>query len=115
MAYNRALFAQVLQSVACNAMHRVEQRCARWLLMTHDRAETDTFDLTEEFLAEMLAVRRASVNAVGNSFQKDGLIRYTRGKITILDRARLEAASCEGYGIVRRAFEQLLPHPGHKN
>src|SRR5262249_51857789 len=91
LAYTRALFAQVLQSVACNATHSVEERCARWLLMTHDRAATDTFELTQEFLAVMLSVRRASVNIVGNAFQKAGLIRYSRGKITILDRAGLEA------------------------
>jgi CRP-like cAMP-binding protein len=111
LAYTRALFAQVLQSVACNATHGVEQRCARWLLMTHDRAEADTFELTQEFLAVMLSVRRASVNLVGNKFQKAGLIRYSRGKITILDRAGLEAASCECYGIIRRVFAQLLPYP----
>lgn len=111
LAYTRALFAQILQSVACNATHSVEHRCARWLLMTHDRAEADTFELTQEFLAVMLSVRRASVNQVGNMFQKAGLIRYSRGKITILDRAGLEAASCECYGIIRRVFEQLLPYP----
>jgi CRP-like cAMP-binding protein len=111
MAYARALFAQVLQSVACNAMHNVEQRCARWLLMTHDRAAADSFELTQEFLAAMLGVRRASVNVVGSAFQKAGLIRYSRGKITILDRAGLEAASCECYGIIRRVFAQLLPYP----
>jgi CRP-like cAMP-binding protein len=111
MAYARALFAQVLQSVACNATHSVEQRCARWLLMTHDRAEADTFELTQEFLAAMLGVRRASVSAVGGAFQKAGLIRYSRGKIIILDRAGLEAASCECYDIIRRVFAQLLPYP----
>jgi CRP-like cAMP-binding protein len=115
LAYTRALFAQVLQSVACNATHNVEQRCARWLLMTHDRAEADTFDLTQEFLAVMLSVRRASVNVIGKTFQKRGLIRYSRGKITILDRASLEAASCECYGIVRRVFAQLLPYPQLKH
>jgi CRP-like cAMP-binding protein len=115
LAYTRALFAQVLQSVACNATHNVEQRCARWLLMTHDRAEADTFELTQEFLAVMLSVRRASVSVVGNAFQKRGLIRYSRGKITILDRASLETASCECYVIVRRVFEQLLPYPQHKD
>src|SRR5262249_22719211 len=114
MAYTRALFAQVLQSVACNATHTVEERCARWLLMTHDRAEADTFELTQEFLAVMVCVRRRRVNLVGRTFQKAGLISYSRGKITILDRAGLEGASCECYGIVRQVFEQLLPHPGTK-
>ena len=109
MAYTRALFAQVLQSVACNAMHGVEERCARWLLMTHDRAEKDSFVLTQEFLAEMLGVRRASVNLVGRAFQKAGLIRYARGTITILDRAGLESVSCECYAKIQRVFAQLLP------
>jgi len=115
MAYTRALFAQVLQSVACNAMHNVEERCARWLLMTHDRAETDSFVLTQEFLAEMLGVRRASVNLVGRAFQRAGLIRYTRGTITILDRAGLESVSCECYAIIQRVFAQLLPTAGLKH
>jgi len=109
MAYMRALFAQVLQSVACNAMHSVEERCARWLLMTHDRAETDSFLLTQEFLAEMLGVRRASVNLVSRAFQRAGLVRYSRGTITILDRAGLESVSCECYAIIQRVFAQLLP------
>jgi Mn-dependent DtxR family transcriptional regulator len=79
--------------------------------MTHDRAAADTFELTQEFLAAMLGVRRASVSAVGGAFQKAGLIRYSRGKIIILDRAGLEAASCECYDIIRRVFAQLLPYP----
>ena len=83
--------------------------------MTHDRAATDTFELTQEFLAVMLSVRRASVNIVGNAFQKAGLIRYSRGKISILDRAGLEAASCECYGRIRCVFEQLLPYPQQKH
>jgi CRP-like cAMP-binding protein len=115
MAYTRALFAQVLQSVACNATHSVEERSARWLLMTHDRAETDSFELTQEFLAEMLGVRRTSVNIVSRLFQKAGLIRYSRGVITILDRKGLESISCECYGLVRAVFEQFLPRPGLKH
>jgi CRP-like cAMP-binding protein len=114
MAYTRALFAQVLQSVACNAMHNVEERCARWLLMTHDRADTDSFELTQESLADMLGVRRASVNVVASSFQKAGFIHYNRGIVMILDRPGLEAVSCECYALVRRVFEQLLPDPGHR-
>jgi CRP-like cAMP-binding protein len=109
MAYVNALFAQVLQSVACNASHSVEERCARWMLMTHDRAGTDTFDLTQEFLAEMLGVRRASVNLVSRTFQDTGIIRYSRGRITVLDRAGLEAAACECYGVIERRFARLMP------
>jgi CRP-like cAMP-binding protein len=115
LAYNRALFAQVLQSVACNAMHNIEERCARWLLMTHDRAEADSFGLTQEFLAEMLGVRRASVNLVGRSFQRAGLIHYSRGCITVLDRPGLESVSCECYRTIRQVFEQFLPDPVSKN
>lgn len=114
-AYAKAFLAQVLQSVACNATHTVEQRCARWLLMTQDRAEADTFVLTQEFLAVMLGVRRASVNSVSHSFQETGLIRYSRGKITILDRAGLAAASCECYEVVKRVFEQVLPYQSKKS
>src|SRR5262249_12624129 len=115
MAYTQALFAQVLQSVACNATHNVEERSARWLLMTHDRAETDSFELTQEFLAEMLGVRRTSVNLVSRAFQKAGIIRYSRGVITILDRPGLESISCECYSRVRAVFEHLLPRPGLKH
>jgi len=115
LAYTRALFSQVLQSVACNATHSVEERCARWLLMTHDRAETDSFELTQEFLAEMLGVRRSSVNLASSAFQKDGLIRYSRGVITILNRTGLESVSCECYGLVRGIFKKLLPDPALKH
>lgn len=109
-AYAQAFFAQLLQNVACNAAHVVERRCARWLLMTHDRSEGDSFALTQEFLAQMLGVRRSTVTVVARALQKAGLIRYHRGAITVLDRPGLEAAACECYRIVRDRYEQLLPH-----
>lgn len=113
-AFNRALFVEIMQSVACNALHNVEQRAARWMLMTQDRARSDSFMLTQEFLAEMLGVRRATVNIVSNSLQQQGVISYHRGLITITNRQELERISCECYSVVREIFEQVLtPHINH--
>jgi len=97
--YNHALFGIVTQSTACNAIHSVEQRLARWLLMAQDRMDAKTFPLTQEFLAMMLGASRPMVTIVAGTLQKAGLITYHRGQITIVDRERLEAASCECYGI----------------
>ena len=98
--YTQALFNQVAQTTACNRVHLVEQRCARWLLQTHDRVGSDQFLLTQEFLAQMLGVRRSGVSAAAGSLQKAGLIRYARGRITVLDRPGLESAACECYGVI---------------
>lgn len=106
--YVNAFLTQVTQSVACNTFHSVEQRCCRWLLMTHDRVQTDQFRLTHDLLAQMLGVRRASVTVAARKLQKAGLIRYIHGKITVLDRAGLESASCECYRVVRADFDRLL-------
>ena len=106
--YTQALLSQVAQSSACNCVHTIEQRCARWLLQTHDRVGSDHYPLTQEFLAQMLGMRRSSVSQAAGGLQKAGLIRYVRGRITVLDRAGLEAASCECYAIIRREFERLL-------
>ncbi len=106
--YTQALFNQIAQSAACNRLHSIEERFCRWLLMTHDRVESDTFPLTQEFLAQMLGVRRASVNTVASIIQRAGLIQYSRGKMTILDRVSLEASSCECYGIVKAEFDRLV-------
>ncbi|MBX9584407.1 MAG: Crp/Fnr family transcriptional regulator [Gemmataceae bacterium] len=103
--------AVAAQGVGCNRLHGIDERCARWLLMTHDRVGTETFTLTQEFLAQMLGVRRASVTVAAGMLQQAGIIRYTRGKITVLDRDRLEAASCECYRAVRAEYDRLLP-PG---
>jgi CRP-like cAMP-binding protein len=108
--YTQALFNQVAQTTACNRVHLVEQRCARWLLQTHDRVGSDQFLLTQEFLAQMLGVRRSGVSAAAGLLQKAGLIRYARGRITILDRAGLESAACECYGVIKREFDRLI-HP----
>ena len=109
LAYARTFLAQVLQSVACNAMHSVEERCARWLLMCRDRGDGDRFLLTQEFLAEMLGVSRASVNLVARTLQTAGLIRYSRGGITIVDRHGLEDCACECYRVVREVYDATLP------
>lgn len=106
--YTQALFAQIAQGVVCNRVHSIDERCARWLLMTHDRVDGDTYLLTQEFLAQMLGVRRASVTVAAGILQKAGFIDYSRGKITIVDRAGLEGATCDCYWIVRHEFERLL-------
>jgi CRP-like cAMP-binding protein len=106
--YTQAMLIQVAQSSACNCAHTIEQRCARWLLQTHDRVGSDEYLLTQEFLAQMLGVRRSSVSQVAGGLQKAGLIRYVRGRITVLNRAGLEATSCECYGFIRGEFERLL-------
>lgn len=106
--YTQALIVQIAQGNACNRMHSVEERCARWLLLTHDRVNGDEFTLTQEFLGDMLGVRRASVNVVASIFQRAGLIRYSRGRITILDRTGLESAVCGCYFVIREEYERLL-------
>lgn len=95
--FAQALFAFVAQSTACNAVHSVEQRLARWLLMARDRMESDEFPLTQEFVAMMLGASRPTVTVVAGTLQKAGLIKYRHGHVTIVDRDNLEAASCECY------------------
>jgi CRP-like cAMP-binding protein len=106
--YSQALFEQVSQTAACNRLHALEQRCARWLLMTHDRVDGDELALTQEFLSYMLGVRRAGVTEACGTLQRSGLIRYRHGHITIVDRAGLEAATCECYAVAVTAYDQLL-------
>lgn len=109
--HNEALFGHAIQSVACNALHAVEARFCRWLLSCHDRIDSNTVSLTQEFLADMLGVQRTTVTAVAGSLQAKGLIRYRRGIVDILDRNGIEAMTCECYGAVRRSYERLLPDP----
>ena len=106
--YAYALLVQASQGTACNRAHAAEQRCARWLLQTHDRVEGDSFDLTQEFLAEMLGERRATVNRSATLLQQRGLIRYSRGHIEVLDRAGLEDAACGCYRYIRGVYEETL-------
>jgi CRP-like cAMP-binding protein len=107
--YADVLLAQTLQSVACNALHTIEERCSRWLLATQDRVPTRDLPLTQEFLAELLGVQRTTVSAAAQALQRRGLIHYRRGQITIADRAGLEEAACECYAAVEKHFRAVLP------
>jgi CRP-like cAMP-binding protein len=106
--YAHAFFNQVAQSAACNHFHSLEQRCCRWMLMTHDRMHSDEFLLTQEFLAMMLGVRRTGVSAAASTLQRAGLIRYKLGNVTIIDRHGLIRRSCECYGVSKKEFDRLL-------
>lgn len=106
--YAVCLFTLAAQCSGCNRVHSMEQRLARWLLMVHDRMPDDTFELTQDFLSQMLGVRRATVSETASQLQQAGIIAYTRGRVTILDRHGLENASCECYGIIESTFARLL-------
>ena len=108
LRYTQGFIIQISQTAVCNSLHSITERLPRWLLMCHDRARSDELPLTHEFLAEMLAVRRAGVTEAAGRLQGQGLISYQRGLITILDRAGLEAASCECYTEVKEEFRRLL-------
>lgn len=108
LRYAHAFFNQVAQSAACNHFHTLEQRCCRWLLMTHDRMPTDEFLLTQEFLAMMLGVQRTGVTKAAGALQRAGLITYNRGSVAILDRPGLKRLSCECYGVSKKEFDRLL-------
>ena len=108
LRYAHAFFNQVAQSAACARLHRVEQRCCRWLLMTRDRMPTGEFLLTQEFLGMMLGVRRTTVTEVMGALQKAGLIRYRRGHVSILDPEALRLRACECYDISKLEFDRLL-------
>ena len=99
--YSHALFAQVAQSAACVSSHVVDERLSRWLLMTHDHAPGDEFEMKHEFMATMLGATRSVVTRAAGRLQKEEMIRYTRGHVTVLDRGRLEATACECYGTVK--------------
>jgi len=105
--YSQGLLMLIMQSTGCMALHPVQERCCRWLLMTHDRVHHDEFHLSHEFLAMMLGSTRPTVTTVAGTLQKAGLIKYTHGRISILDRRGLEAASCECYATVRGHFDRL--------
>lgn len=111
LRYVHALFNQVAQSAACSHFHSIEQRCARWLLMTHDRMHSDEFLLTQEFLAMMLGVQRTGVSVAAGALQRSGLIRYSRGMVTMLDRRGLQRRACECYKVSKREFDRLLGEP----
>jgi CRP-like cAMP-binding protein len=106
--YMKALVGVIMQSTACNAMHSVEQRLARWLLLAHDRVGRDAFPLTQEFVAMMLGATRPTVTLVAGTLQRAGLITYHRGQLTIIDREKLESASCECYRATTRLLDGAL-------
>jgi CRP-like cAMP-binding protein len=108
LRYTQALYALTSQNVACHRLHHLEERLARWLLLVYDRVGSNQLQLTQEFIAEMLGVRRAGVTEAANRLQQAGLIRYSRGKITILNQQELEAASCSCYGIINSEYTRLL-------
>jgi CRP-like cAMP-binding protein len=107
--YADALLAQVMQSVACNALHSVEQRAARWLLAALDRAEAPTFHLTQQALADMLGVQRTTVTAVLAQLQSKGVIEYRRANVTVADRHGLQIAACHCHRAVQAHFDRVLP------
>ena len=106
--YAQAFMTQVAQSTACNRLHSAEQRLARWLLICRDRVGRDQLPITQETMALMLGVRRATVTEAAGSLQRTGVIRYRRGVVFVANRAGLEAAACECYAIVREEFDRLL-------
>ena len=108
MAFMESLFNFMGQSIACNRLHNLNERCARWLLSTQDRIERDEFYLTQEFLAMMLGTGRPAVTAAAGALQEAGLIRYHRGNLTIVDRAGLERAACECYRITARSLRRAM-------
>lgn len=108
LRYTHTLLTQVSQSAACNGFHKVEERLCRWLLISHDRVKSNTFYLTQEFLSQMMGVPRTSVTMIAGKLQGAGLISYRRGKIQIIDRKKLESASCECYRKVTDELRQYL-------
>lgn len=108
LRYVQALLTQVSQTAACNRLHRLEARLARWLLLVQDAVKAEELQLTQEFIAQMLGVRRTGVTEAAGALQQAGLIHYNRGKITILDRKGLEALSCECYRVIEDEYDRLL-------
>jgi hypothetical protein len=112
--YAQAFLREALQTAACNSVHMVEERCARRLLMSHDRSDDQAMTLTQEYLAETLGVCRSTVTLAASGLRRAGLIGYRRGTIRVLDRAGLEKVSCECYRVIRSQYERLLPRSGER-
>jgi CRP-like cAMP-binding protein len=108
LRYTQALLTQISQTAVCNRLHSIEQQLCRWLLLSHDRLQSDTLVMTHDLIANMLGVRREGVTHAAQRLQESGLIRYIRGTITILDRKGLEAAACECYQVVKNEYDRLL-------
>ena len=111
LKFTQALITQISQTAVCNLHHSVDQQLCRWLLMSLDRLPENRLQMTQELIANMLGVRRQGVTESAGRLERDGLITYSRGLITVLDRPRLEKRACECYAVVRRETERLLPHP----
>src|SRR5438270_13946745 len=110
LRYTQALITQMAQTAVCNRHHSVDQQLCRWLLLSLDRLSSNQLTMTQELIANMLGVRREGVTEAAGKLHKLGVIRYARGRITILDRPRLEARSCECYQVVKTEFDRLLPY-----
>jgi CRP-like cAMP-binding protein len=110
LRYTQALITQMAQTAVCNRHHTVDQQLCRWLLLSLDRLPSNELMMTQELIANMLGVRREGVTEAAGKLQAAGLIHYHRGKITVLDRPRLEQRVCECYGVVKREFDRLLPY-----
>jgi CRP-like cAMP-binding protein len=108
LRYTQALITQISQTAVCNRLHSVEQQLCRWLLLSHDRLDTNELVMTQELIADMLGVRREGVTVAAGRLQDDGAISYVRGRIQIVDRAKLEAAVCECYRVVKDEVDRLL-------
>jgi CRP-like cAMP-binding protein len=108
LRYTQALIAQISQTTGCNSLHTLEQRLPRWLLEAQDRVNSNELKLTQEFLSEMLGVRRAGVTQAAQKLQENGLIKYHRGRVQILDQGGLEEAACECFGTVKEEYDRLL-------
>jgi CRP-like cAMP-binding protein len=109
--YSIAFLQQANQNAACNRLHNVQQRMARWLLFTRDRVGRDEFEITQNFLAEMLGVHRPTVSNTAAALQEAGMIAYRRGRLSLLDRAALRDTSCECYGVTKTVYDQLIRRP----
>jgi CRP-like cAMP-binding protein len=109
LRYTQALITQMTQTAVCNRHHSVDQQLCRWLLLSLDRLPDNNLVMTQELIANMLGVRREGVTEAAGKLQADGLIEYSRGKITVVDRERLEARVCECYAVVKREYDRLLP------
>ena len=110
LRYTQALITQMAQTAVCNRHHSVDQQLCRWLLLSLDRLASNELSMTQELIANMLGVRREGVTEAAGKLQAAGLIRYSRGKISVLDRPGIEARSCECYEVVKKEFDRLLPY-----
>ena len=110
LRYTQALITQMAQTAVCNRHHSVDQQLCRWLLLSLDRLASNELTMTQELIANMLGVRREGVTEAAGKLQEAGLIRYRRGRITVLDRPGVEARSCECYAVVKNEFDRLLPY-----